>query len=234
MPIVLLPSQLPVHQGVPTDRNPISQSLTSGETPELHVHAVSGRVPRGRCYNAVLGKGTDKARTQRRRTPTVSQAKRSSPQKLRYGIQVSSVPRLLGALGTAPRRRVENEKWAETFPSGRGCSVSSSRNSSSAATALPAITAPIRSEKMRECIILWLERRRKGNMAMPAFPGRTSERKRSGHVLSGGAPTSVHSHASRVCTRIPTHYCTPTPGLSFHPFTSFFRAVTCSPRSGQF
>ena len=28
MPTVLPPSQLPVHQGAPTDRNPISQSLT--------------------------------------------------------------------------------------------------------------------------------------------------------------------------------------------------------------
>jgi hypothetical protein len=96
-----------------------------------------------------------------------------APLKYEICAQVSSVPRLLGALGTAPRRRVENEKWAATFPSGRGCSVSSSRNSSSSAAALTAITAPIRSEKMREGIIVWSERRRKGNMAMPAFPGRS-------------------------------------------------------------
>lgn len=164
MPIVLLPSQLPVHQDIPTDRNPISQSLTSGGTPELRAHAISGRVPRERCYNAVLGKGTDKTRTRRRRTSTVSQARKSSPQG-EICVQVSSVPRLLGALGTAPRRRVENEKWAATFPSGRWCSVSSSRNSSAAAAALTAITAPIRSEKMRERISLWWQRRRrKGNM----------------------------------------------------------------------
>jgi hypothetical protein len=43
--------------------------------------------------------------------------------------------------------------------------VSSSRNSSAAAAALTAITAPIRSEKMRERISLWWQRRRrKGNM----------------------------------------------------------------------
>jgi hypothetical protein len=85
MPIVLLPSQLPVHQGVPTDRNPISQSLTSGGTPELRARAISGRVPRGRCYNAVLGKGTDKARTQRRRTPPRSARPGETPlNKVRY------------------------------------------------------------------------------------------------------------------------------------------------------
>jgi hypothetical protein len=60
---------------------------------------------------------------------------------------VSSVPRLLGALGTAPRRSVENEKWAATFPSGRGRTVSSSRNSSSvAAAAIVIIVAPIRNK----------------------------------------------------------------------------------------
>jgi hypothetical protein len=189
MPIVLLPTQLPVHPGVPTDRNPISQSLTSGGIPELRAHAISARVPRERYYNAVLGKGTDKARTRRRRTSTVSQARRSTPQS-EICVQVSSVPRLLGALGTAPWRRVENEKWAATFPSGRGCSVSSSRSSSSAAAALTAITAPIRSENMRERIILWLQRRRRGNMAMPAFPGLgeldVREKAVAGHVLSGG------------------------------------------------
>jgi hypothetical protein len=149
MPIVLLPNQLPVHQGVPTDRNPIFQSLTSDGTPELRAHAISGRVPRGRCYNAVLGKGTDKAHERENPVPPRSarrgEARRSSPQS-EICVQVSSVPKLFGALGTAPRRRVENEKWAVTFPSGRGCSVSSSRNSSSATTALTAITAPIRSE----------------------------------------------------------------------------------------
>ena len=67
MPIVLLPSQLPAHQGVPTDRNPISQSLTSGGTPGLRAHAIFGRVLKERCYNAVLEKGTDEAQT--RKTP---------------------------------------------------------------------------------------------------------------------------------------------------------------------
>lgn len=41
--------------------------------------------------------------------PTVSQAMRRSRQS-ETRAQVSSVPRLFGALGTAPRRRVENEK----------------------------------------------------------------------------------------------------------------------------
>jgi hypothetical protein len=82
MPTVPLLSQLPVHQGVPTDRNPISQSLSSDGIPELRARVISGQVPTERCYNAVLGKGTDKARTrtQRRQTPTVSPARSNFPQ----------------------------------------------------------------------------------------------------------------------------------------------------------
>ena len=113
-------------------------------------------------------------------------------------VQVSSVPRLLGALGTAPRRRVENEKWAATFPSGRGRSVSSSRSSSSAAAALTAITAPIRSEEMSERIILWLQGIRKGNMAVPAFPGGRKldvGEKVVGSCVERGTAMPVHSHA---------------------------------------
>jgi len=122
----------------------------------------------------VLGKGTDKAGHESKdAVPPQSARPGEAPLKNEICVQVSSVPRLLGALGTAPRRRVENEKWAATFPSERGCSVSSSRNSSSSAAALTAVMAPIRSEKMRERIILWLQGRRKGNMAMPAFPGRS-------------------------------------------------------------
>lgn len=93
-PIVLLPSQLPVRQGVPTDRNPISQSLTSGGTQELRARAISDQVLRERCYNAVLGrrkkkKGTDEAPTRREdaihtRPLSASQAieKVNSPQLL--------------------------------------------------------------------------------------------------------------------------------------------------------
>ena len=94
-------------------------------------------------------------------------------------VHVSSIPRLFGALGTAPRRRVENEKWAATVPSRRGRRVSSSRNSSSAAAAeaaaltVTAMTAAIRSELIRERIIMCLQRRRNGNVAMPAFPGQS-------------------------------------------------------------
>jgi hypothetical protein len=88
--------------------------------------------------------------------------------------------------------------------------VSSSRNSSSAAAALPAITAAIRSEKMRERIILWLQRRRKGNMAMPAFPGRGKldvREKAVGSCVERGAATPVDSHARYTQTdgtRIPS------------------------------
>ena len=92
-PIVLLPSQLPVHQGVPTDRNPISQSSTSNGIPELRAHAISGQVPRGRCYNAVLGKGTDKART---RNPPYPHGQprpgEASPQKMRYAYKYHRFP----------------------------------------------------------------------------------------------------------------------------------------------
>jgi len=59
MPTAPLLSQLPVHQGVPTDRNPISQSLSSNGIPELRARVISGQVPTERCYNAVLGKGTN-------------------------------------------------------------------------------------------------------------------------------------------------------------------------------
>jgi hypothetical protein len=77
MPTAPLPSQLRVHQGVPNDRNPISQSLSSDGTPELRARAISGRVPTERCYSAVLGKGTadkhEHERTGRTApTPTVS------------------------------------------------------------------------------------------------------------------------------------------------------------------
>jgi len=65
--------------------------------------------------------------------------------------------------------------------------VSSSRNSSPAA-AFTAITAPIRSEQIRDRVILWLQRR-KGNVTMRAFPGQSKvdvREKLSGrHVLSG-------------------------------------------------
>jgi hypothetical protein len=140
MPTAPLPSQLRVHQGVPTDRNPISQRLSSNGTPEWRARAISGRVPTERCYSAVLGRGHPQGRRiqeRTRRTRTVSQEKVTSSEMCRVGVHVSSIPRLLGALGTALRRSVENEKWAATFPSGRGRRVSSSRNSSSAALTGP-------------------------------------------------------------------------------------------------
>ncbi len=68
----------------------------------------------------------------------------------------SSVPRLLGALGTALRSNVENEKWAESLPSTRGRRVSSSRYSSAAV-----VTAKFleRSKKTINHFMLMLERK---------------------------------------------------------------------------
>ena len=99
----------------------------------------------------------------------------------RWCVHVSSVPRLLGALGTAPRRRVENEKWAATLPSGRGRRVSSSRNSSSAAFAT--IMAPIRNNKQIGDRIILCMQRRIGAVALPAFPGQSGRLRESCQLI---------------------------------------------------
>jgi len=79
------------------------------------------------------------------------------------GIQISSVPRVLGARGTAPWSSVENEKCAATLPSTSGRSVSSSRYSSSAALARRHL---IRKKQTIYHFILCYRRK----VAMPAFP----------------------------------------------------------------
>jgi len=79
------------------------------------------------------------------------------------GIQISSVPRVLGARGTAPWSSVENEKCAATLPSTSGRSVSSSRYSSSATLTR---RYPIRNKKMIYHFILCYRRK----LAMPVFP----------------------------------------------------------------
>ena len=62
--------------------------------------------------------------------------------------QMSSVPKLLGFLGTAPGSTVEKEKWADIFPSTSGLSVSSSRYSSAADTTANAPERRKRRESM--------------------------------------------------------------------------------------
>lgn len=94
------------------------------------------------------------------------------------GAHISSVPRLLGALGTAPRSNVENEKWAATLPSMRGRSVSSSRYSSAAFTAKPLR----RNKQMRDHFILRADEEIE---AMPAFPAQSGL---YGRVLYPGWP----------------------------------------------
>jgi hypothetical protein len=43
-----------LHLGIPSDHNPISQSLSSGGTPVWRARAESGRVRAGKCYSAEL------------------------------------------------------------------------------------------------------------------------------------------------------------------------------------
>ena len=76
--------------------------------------------------------------------------------KSNAGIQMSSVPRVLGARGTAPWSSVENEKCAATLPSMSGRSVSSSRYSSFAALTRRHL---IRNKQMVYHFILWLQKR---------------------------------------------------------------------------
>jgi hypothetical protein len=66
-------------------------------------------------------------------------------------VHASSVPKVLGDLGTAPWRSVENEKWAETLPSMSGRSVSSSRYSSSAASTNDNAAKPRMMNKEMRC-----------------------------------------------------------------------------------
>jgi hypothetical protein len=66
-------------------------------------------------------------------------------------VHVSSVPKVLGDLGTAPWSSVENEKWAETLPSMSGRSVSSSRYSSSAASTNDNAAKPRMMNKEMRC-----------------------------------------------------------------------------------
>jgi hypothetical protein len=103
MPTALLLSLPQAHQDVPSGRSPISQSLSSDGTLESRVRAGSGRGPAGRACSAEL-----------EGEPLFEERKRH-----RSGghVQASSVPKLLGSLGTASGSKVENEKCAESLPS---------------------------------------------------------------------------------------------------------------------
>lgn len=138
-----LPLTLPqAHRDVPSDRSPIYQSLLSDGTLGSRVRAGSGRGPAGSAYSAGL-----------EREPLFEERKR-----YRSGshVHASSVPKLLGSLGTASGSKVENEKWAESLPSTRGRNVSSSRYSSAAA----ATASPLyRKRKRIDHFICTLERK---------------------------------------------------------------------------
>jgi hypothetical protein len=98
---------------------------------------------------------------------------------------------------------------------------------------------------MRERIILWLQRRRKGNKAMPAFPGRSKlyvREKAVGSCVERGAATPVHSHVDRLTQADCIHQRES--DSEFHDFLPctchfihshlFSDPVTCSSRSGWF
>ena len=119
MPIARLLSLHQTHRDAPSGRSPIFQSLSSDGTLGSRVRAGSGRGPAGRGCSAELER--ELLFEERKRYRSGSH------------VHASSVPKLLGSLGTASGSKVENEKWAESLPSTRGRSVSSSRYSSAAA-----------------------------------------------------------------------------------------------------